>query len=259
MKTFTKVMLILSGVFASVGVVCIIIACSMGLSWGTFKNMVHDGKFRIDFGSGLDINFFGNGIHIGTGEEESGQLDISEKIEKLDVEFGAGVLDIRYGDVEQIHIDYEYVISFESSVKNGTLRLEGAIGAGDNSDGALVIVIPRDMEFDKVELEIGACEATIQDLVADEVKVSVGVGEATIKNLSTQKLDAEAGVGKLTVELVGKQSEYSYNVDCGIGAVTIGDNSYGGLGASTSIKADDAIGQIDVDCGIGEVKVIFTE
>ncbi|MBO5097638.1 MAG: hypothetical protein J6B96_04915 [Agathobacter sp.] len=259
MKTFTKVMLILSGIFATIGVVCIVIACSMGLTWGTFKNMVHDGKFRIDFGSGLNINFFGNGIHIGSGEGESGQEDITDEIRNLDIEFGAGILDIRYGDVEQIHVEYEYIISFESSVKNGTLRLEGAVGAGDNSDGALVIVIPQGMKFDKVDLEIGACEATIQDLVADEVKVSVGVGEAKVRNLTTSKLDAEAGIGALAVELVGKQSEYSYNVDCGIGAVTIGSNTYGGLGAETSVKVDNAVGQIDVDCGIGEVKITFTE
>ena len=259
MKTFTRVMLILSGVFASIGVVCIIIAGSMGLTWGTFKNMLYDGKFRIDFGSGLNINFFGNGIHIGNGEGESGQEDITEEIRNLDIDFGAGILDVRYGDVDKIHIEYEYIIGFESSVKNGILCLEGAVGVGDNSDGTLVIVIPQGMKFDKVDLDIGACEANIQDLIADEVKVSVGVGEAMVSNLTASKLDAEAGVGKLAVELVGKQSEYSYNVDCGIGAVTIGNNTYGGLGAETNVKVDNAVGQIDVDCGIGEVKITFTE
>lgn len=261
MKIFTRVMLILSGIMATIGVICIVVACSLGMTWGTFTNMVNDGKFRIDFGdvNDIHIDFFGIGITTGIGEGESGQLDITEEITKLDIEFGAGLLDIHYGDVDQIHVDYQYVIGFEKSVKDGTLRLEGALGVGDNSDGALTITIPKGMKFEKVDLEIGASEAKIQDLVADKVDVAVGVGAATIKNLKVADLDAETGVGQLTIELVGKEEDYSYNVDCGIGAVTIGDESYGGLGASNSVKNPDATCQIDIDCGIGELKITFAE
>lgn len=253
----TSWVLILSGVAATIGVVCIVIACSMGLTWGTFTDMVNDGRFRIDFGN--EIDFFGIGVHVGNSEGESGQLDVTEEITKLDIEFGAGVLDIHYGDVEEIHIDYEYVIGFETSVKNGTLRVEGAVGVGDNSGGALVITIPEGMTFEKVDLEIGASEAQIRDLVADKVDVAVGVGAATIQNLKVKNLDAETGVGQLTIELDGKAEDYSYNLDCGIGAVVIGENSYGGLGASHSVKNPDATCQMDIDCGIGEVVIVFSE
>lgn len=261
MKIFTRVMLILSGIMATIGVVCIVIACSLGMTWGTFSNMVKDGKLRVDFGdvNGIHIDFFGIGVTTGNGEGESGQLDVSEEITKLDIEFGAGLLDIHYGDVDQIHVDYEYVIGFEKSVKNGTLCLEGAIGVGDNSDGVLKITIPEGMEFEKVDLEIGASEAKIQDLIADKVDVAVGVGHATIQNLKVKDLDAEAGVGQLTINLAGKEEDYSYNLDCGIGAIVIGGTSYGGLGTSHSVKNPDATYQVDVECGIGEVKITFTE
>ena len=259
MKTFTKVMLILSGVFAAIGVICIVIACSLGLTWGSFQNMVEDGKFKIDFGGNFDINFFGSGIHIGNGKEESGQSEIMEEVEKLDIEFGAGVLDIRYGDVEQIRIDYEYIVGFETSVKNGTLRVEGALGVGDNSNGALTITIPYGMEFEEVRLEIGASEAKVKDIVAEKVEIDVGVGQATVSNLTAKKIDVDTGVGQLVMELVGKETDYSYNVDCGIGSVTIGSKSYAGLGASNTVKNPDATCQVDIDCGVGEVKVTFTE
>ena len=261
MKIFTRVMLILSGVLATLGVICIIIACSMGLTWGNFVKMLNEGKFRIDIAdkNGIHIDFFGIDINTGLGDGESGNIDVSEVITGLDVEFGAGILDIHYGDVEEISIEYEYVIGFESRVKDGTLHLSGALGIGDNSNGALTIVIPYGTTFEKVDLEIGASEAKINDIVATEVDISVGVGEAEVKNLTVEDLDIETGVGQLAVELKGKEKDYSYSLDCGIGKIVIGENSYGGLGASHSVKNEDASCHMDIECGIGTVRITFTE
>lgn len=261
MKIFTRIMLILSGVLATVGVVCIIIACSMGLTWGNFVKMLNDGKFRIDIvdKNGIHIDFFGIDINTGFGDGESGNIDVSEEITGLDIEFGAGILDIHYGDVEEISVEYEYVIGFESKVKDGTLHLSGAVGIGDNSNGALTIVIPYGMTFEQVDLEIGASEANIRDIVATKVDISVGVGAAEVKNLTVKDLEIETGVGQLAVEINGKEKDCSYSLDCGIGEIVIGENTYGGLGASHSVKNEDATCRMDIECGVGSVKIAFTE
>ena len=184
---------------------------------------------------------------------------MEQECRNLDVEFGAGKLEIYYGDVEEIHIDYEHVVGFESKMKDGTLRIEGALGVSDNSDASLTIIIPKGMEFENIDLEIGASEAIIRDLKAENLNVAVGVGAATLHNLNVKELDAETGVGELNIELVGTEADYSYDLDCGIGAVTIGENSYGGFGASQSVKNPDAKCHMDIECGIGEVKVTFVE
>ena len=267
MKIFTRVMLIIAGVLTTIGAICLVVAMSMGLNWNTFRNMVEDGKFSIDIEdiagikgiNGIHIELFDDDIYDGNAEGETGNQDIEQECRKLEVEFGAGVLEIYYGDVEKIQIDYEHVVGFSSSIKDGTLEIEGGLGVSDNSNASLVIIIPRDMEFEKVDLEIGASEATISDLKADKLKVAVGVGEATLRKLEVKELDAEAGVGQLNIELVGKEEDYSYDLDCGIGAIVIGDNSYGGFGTSHNVNYPDAKCHMDIECGVGEVKVTFIE
>ena len=267
MKIFTRVMLIIAGVLTTIGAVCLIIGLSMGLNWTTFNNLVEDGKFSFDIGdvvnikgiNGLHIEIFDDSVHVGVADGETGSSDVEQECVKMDVEYGAGLLEIYYGDVEKIHIDYEQVVGFESSIEDGTLRIEGGLGVSEDSDAALVIIIPKDMVFEKVELEVGASEAKISDLKAQQLKIAVGVGEATLRNLDVKELDAETGVGQLNIELTGKETDYSYNLDCGIGAIIIGDNSYGGFGSSHSVHHQDTKCHMDIDCGIGEVKVTFTE
>lgn len=267
MKIFTRVMLIIAGVLTTIGAVCLIIGMTMGLNWSTFHHMVEDGKFSFDIGdvisikgiNGLHIELFDNEISINDEEAKTGILDMEQECRNLDVEFGAGKLEIYYGDVEKIHIDYDKVVGFEGEIKDGTLQIEGALGVSDNSDASLVIIIPQNMEFETIDLEIGASEAVISDLKADNLNIAVGVGKATLRNLNVKELDAETGVGELNIELIGKESDYSYDLDCGIGTIVIGDSSYGGFGTSHSEKNPDAKCHMDIECGVGEVKVTFAE
>ena len=50
MKKFTKVMLIIAGVLASVGVICMVVAFGMGLTTNHFIKMIQDGRFSFDAG-----------------------------------------------------------------------------------------------------------------------------------------------------------------------------------------------------------------
>ncbi|MBE5887781.1 MAG: hypothetical protein E7283_02985 [Lachnospiraceae bacterium] len=254
MKIFTKIMLIASGIMAAIGVVCIVIACSMGLNWGNFKTLLSEGKFSINIENG----FFG--IHLGDDDEISNETYyVSDEIVDLTVQYGAGELEIMYGDVEQIQIETKDVINFSVEVDGKNLLIAADLGANNRGDSSLKIVLPKDIQLANATLVLGASAAKVADLRVVCMNIEVGAGQATLKNIDLKYLEAEVGVGALLMELVGKQSEYSYNVDCGIGAVTIGSNTYGGLGAETSVKVDNAVGQIDVDCGIGEVKITFTE
>lgn len=251
MKTFTKIVAVVSAVMAGIGIVCIVIACILGLNFGMLKGMLQDGRFRIDLG---EINGW-----ISTEKSEDGRITIAEEVTGLDVSFGAGKLEIYYDDIEQMTLEYVDVIGFQSKVKNGVLCLEGAIGAGNNSNGTLRLVIPNGSKFDKVHLEVGASEARISGITAEELQISVGVGKAVVSDLVVHKLDAETGIGELSIDLLGKAEEYSYRVECGIGSVKIGDNSYGGIGSSHSVKNPESIYEIEVECGVGKVEITFAK
>lgn len=252
MKKFTKIALILATIFLFIGLFCVIGSIALGLTWGTFANMVRNGKFNFSIGNGGNI-----GIETSNNYEE-----IEENYNSLDIEFGYGTLEISYGDVEQIQIEQNNVKKYQCYVEEGTLHIEGNqranIGIG-NQDGKIVIVIPDGMMFDEVDLEIGAGLAEITGLTANNVNVEVGAGEANITNLDVKELNAETGTGKLYAELVGKQTDYSYNLECGIGQLKIGDSTYSGLGTEQNISNLGAERFMDVECGIGEVHIEFQE
>ena len=156
------------------------------------------------------------------------------------------------------------------------VRIEGDLDVIDNSDASLVIILPRDVELETLYLEVGASEVNICDVDAADFyfdvgagqanlsnvfvsrfDLEVGAGEAVVKNLSANKVDVEVGVGKVDIEIAGAEPEYSYAVECGIGDVTVGTRSFGGMGGKQSVTNLYATKEINVDCGIGSVEMYF--
>jgi len=290
MKIFTRIALIIAGVFAGIGIVCLLIASSLGLTRDTFMQMVNDGKFRISIGDDNDIEFFGllDGMEIkifddddyiyNTEVKEESTVEIEEKYTKLDLEYGAGKLDIYYEDVEHIQVHQKNVVGFRTYGDEDTLHIEGGIGIDDSNGATLTIVLPQKYFFEEVDLEIGAAQANIEGLAGGEIKITVGAGEANVEEVIAKsfdlevgageanvmgslvdELDVEVGVGQATVGISGAEQDYNYNVECGIGSVKVGNNSYGGLGAEQKVTHPGADGVINIDCGIGEVIVTFVE
>lgn len=256
MKLFTKISLGIAGFFVSVAIVCTLIAFGMGFSTRDFIQMAQDGKFSIQMGNGkiqifgieekeifeLDWDFFDD-EEKNEFELSDGQIyDVMDEIVNLEVEFGAGQLEIYYDDVANIQIQKEDVVGFELKTNKAskTLSIEGGLRANSNEGAKLVIIVPKNYSFEKVDLEVGA-------------------GQATIKGLIVDSLDVEVGAGQANVEIDGAESDYSYKVSCGIGNVVIGNRSFGGLGANESVQQDGSAGKIDVECGIGEVIIRFIE
>ena len=87
MKKFTKIMLILSGVFATIGLTCIITAFGMGLTSNDLWKMVRDGKFTFDQSDlhiGFDVDWNENwDAELSATESQDGEMSIYV-IEQLD-------------------------------------------------------------------------------------------------------------------------------------------------------------------------------
>ncbi|MBQ8518818.1 MAG: hypothetical protein IJ455_04315 [Agathobacter sp.] len=272
MKIFTRIMLIIAGVLASVGVICMVVAFAMGLTTHDFWDMVEDGKFSISLEDGkLQIFDFkekdiikvdvDEKVEAGSEDGETTTYEIKETCKNMDIEFGAGILDIYYDDVEYIQVQETNIAGFKVDVKNDTLVIGGGteleIGIHDVDNRSLKIIIPSEMKFQEVDLEIGASQADIKNIIAEELSITVGAGQATVTRLSVDKLNVEAGVGEVNIALNGVQEEYNYKVECGIGNVVVGNASYGGLGAEQTVKNEGATKEIDVECGIGKVVIKF--
>ena len=229
MKKFTKVVLILAAVFFMIGICCVIGSIALGATGRTFGDMVKDGKFSFGVAKDeLDL-------------ADSKMDEITEKCTKLDIEFGAGTLEIFYRDVEHIEVAQLDVKDYECYVKEGTLHIEGGNRIGLNSgEGRLVITLPKDYQFEEVDIQIGA-------------------GKATVEMLNTKEFDAEVGAGTLTMTIPGVETDYNYELECGVGEIQVGGEKYGGLGKEKEVDNPDATKHFTVECGAGKVEIQFLE
>lgn len=173
-------------------------------------------------------------------------------------------------EVTGIGIDTEY------SVENGILVIKSR-DEWFSSNGEITIYIPRNMEWDMVELYIGAGTADIEDVRTEKLYISVGAGEATLENVkATEELSASVGMGQLEfngtadcdmdiscgmgqiqLDFEGKAyyDDYNYEINCAAGNVEIGNMNFAGVGVRT---IDNNSGKhVNVDCGMGEVEISF--
>ncbi len=302
-KKITKIMLKIAGGVAIAGALCMLIAFALGMTTDGLKQMVKDGKFSFDMYDlenkiiieiseddsdeekvDTDVKMDAN-IKVKTNAEDKNEriYTTSEVFTNMEIDFGAGLLDIYYDDVDEIEIHEKNIDGLKVEVKNNTLKikneLEVTLGDIDDMDNrSLAIIIPRDMVFGEVDLDIGAAQANINDISAKDISITIGAGQANISNISVDNmemevgagaaivsnltvtnLDVEAGMGQVTVELCGAQIDYNYNVECGMGNVVVGDHSYGGVGAKHHGNNHQAGKLIDIECGMGEVVVKFMQ
>lgn len=252
MKKFTKVALIIATIVGVIGICCLIGAAAMGLTWGTFTYMVEDGK--------LNIGPTGNLIS-GIDAKSGGSItEVDEVFGSLDVELGAGKLEIYYDDVDKVQVEQEETTGFRCYVEGATLYVEGGQKFGVNNNRASIVIrIPKTYSFAEFDLEVGAGKATVDGLNANEASISVGAGKASITKLDVKEVEASAGAGELYLEVVGKKENYSYNLECDVGTIRIGEESYTGLGAEKKIKNPNAERFLEADCDVGNVQINFTE
>lgn len=151
-------------------------------------------------------------------------------------------------------------------------ELECSVGAGEMTADTLMC---KD-----VSIDIGAGKGYIQTLIADEkLDLEVGAGEITVENMEAGKgefecgaghlkiygditgdIDVDCGVGEVNMTLSPTARDYSYYVDCGIGEVRIDGENYKTFRQSDhEHESEHGHGgcKVDVDCGIGSVNIDF--
>lgn len=280
MKLFTKIALGLAGFFFGIAMICFVIAFAMGVTVSDVKTMIRDGKFSFGPEDGFHITIWGNNdmtIHFPGESKVENENEINHYDDKtyssnsmgehevphvctiLNVKLGAGKVDIYYDDVPYVQVKHKNIPGFAITTSDveQSVSIRGDLNAIDTSDASLTITLPEDVKLEKVYLEVGASKADVCDVVAEEFTFVVGAGEAVARNLSVRNLEIDVGVGQVDIELAGAETDYSYEVDCGIGEVVVGSRSFVGTGAEKSITNMSATHHMDIDCGIGEVNIQF--
>lgn len=146
-----------------------------------------------------------------------------------------------------------------------------------NLNGILTVQIPRDYVLEKASVEVDAGDLKVENICAGELDIQIGAGRAVVNQFSADTFDLECGageaqiagearreiqmecgVGKVLYKAAGRQEDYNYELDCGIGDLKVGNDSFSGLNSERKINNNGQI-KMKIECGIGTVEVTFSE
>jgi len=183
-------------------------------------------------------------------EEATDKITVSamrdeEKSSRYNCELNNGELQVEAGNVN---------VTISIFGKGGTFR------KGEVEKDEVCITVPYGMQFEMLELSLGAGNAkflnvsTIYDradldvgagtLSAEALKVNghidmgLGAGDIEIKNLSAQSADLGCGVGKMSV---AGAVEKDIDISCGVGSVDV------------YLDAVESDYNYEIDCAVGTV------
>ena len=129
-----------------------------------------------------------------------------------------------------------------------TEKLEASVGAGKMAFVKL--------NADQATLDCGAGQLTIDELNSRAVEISVGMGSLHLTGDVTESLTADCAMGELKLTLAGEQTDFNYDLSCGMGALKVGTNSYNGMAQEKQID-NHADKNMQLECAMGSVKVEF--
>ena len=129
-----------------------------------------------------------------------------------------------------------------------TRALEANVGAGKMTFEKL--------DADQAELDCGAGQMTVEELSSRVAEVSVGMGSVRLTGDVTERLDGECSMGELKLTLAGTQTDFNYDLSCGMGELKVGDDSYNGLAQEKQIN-NNASKNMELECAMGSVVVEF--
>lgn len=249
MKRFTKICLILAGCFFLLGMVFCVAGFAMGAS-------VSDLNFRYDV----------NERKMYTADEEWTE-DYEEQfdgIEEISLEISNADMTIVQGEGEYFVVRaYDMGSGFscrqegrELEIKEESHNIIGIDLTGAQDAGTIVLEVPKDTVLRKLDVEVGVGSLTAENIVTRELEGECGVGSLTFQGEVQGECQIECGVGNVNLELAGRETDFNYELECGIGSIVLGSSSFSGLANERRIS-NQASQTMKLECGIGEIVVSF--
>ncbi len=180
-------------------------------------------------GDSLEIAYQPKETHLRKGEAPKIIIEIPGEMcfEKLDLDVAASDLDFAIGGM----------VCKEMSL---------TVGAGT--------VTLSDLEVEgELDVEIGAGIAELENVSCGSLEAECGMGEFIMAGSVSGDIEVECSMGSMTMELEGNESDYNYDLSCGMGDLTINGSSYAGIAGSKQIKNAGAVGTIRLECGMGKL------
>ena len=212
--------------------------------------------------------------------ETDDDKEIFETAPTSDLEFSLSGDELKFQSYDGEKLRIEVSGSKKDKVRIGTeddsLILETI---GRIQDREITVSYPKGLRFKETSIDVAAGTVTMSgefrtdDLdvsvaageftnagkisVANDTTITVGTGNVELSELDVCDLDVDCGIGNVYLDILGKESDYNYAISCSAGNVDIGDSSYSGVGHNKNITNPNAKGDMNLDCGVGNITVNF--
>lgn len=124
-------------------------------------------------------------------------------------------------------------------------------------DVAAGTIVADKIVADSITFDIDAAALQIDELqVTREADLQVDAGEMVIGYYDGPKLDVECALGSIMVVCEGNQSDYNYEMECGMGRIVFNRETYSGLGEEIHIN-NGSSKLIEASCDMGEIVLEF--
>jgi len=190
--------------------------------------------------------------------DELKNYTVSNNVISLEIEIGAADFKISEADSFSLESNLKYLKVEES---DGILKITETEKIGKSyNDAILNLYIPKDFEFETVKIAVGASKLAIDKLSTNTVYMELGAGAVHIDELNaTTNAIIEGGAGKL---VVGGGALCNLNLDMGVGKCDLTSSLTGkttlnyGLGEGiVTVLGDKNDYKLTIDKGIGDVLV----
>ena len=287
MKKMTKIALILAGIFIVIGGILVVLGLMMGARLEELEDMgIHVSPMGqtnttpgIEFQIG-EIDELDERKERGKETQDLFQSKEKEKrgaktagnLDRLEVEVeNAKITIYALEDTEEIVYDSNRDIAERK--EGSTLKLEDH--SRQKEELELKIYLPVN-GLKEIEIEALACELTADNIISDIVKLEIANavvrvdkltvaqqaqmeisnGEMTIGYFEGNSLEAECEQGIIKVACEGDSKDYNYELECGLGSITVGGENYSGMGEEIRVN-NGSRKHISADCSMGEIILEF--
>lgn len=129
------------------------------------------------------------------------------------------------------------------------------------SDAVVISVGAGELTLDSlscksIDAEIGAGAASIENAATELANFEVSMGELIFEGCINADMSAEVGMGNMELLLTGSQRDHNYELEAGMGGITIDQRSYGGIAFDTALD-NGADSTYSLECSMGNITVTF--
>ncbi len=136
-------------------------------------------------------------------------------------------------------------VDISHSLKAKEISLE--LDAGD--------LTAADIEAEKeLSVNVGAGRLAISKFSARNMEIDCGMGEVELRGSLLGDGDISCGMGRIDLELEAEETDYDYEMECGLGSIELNEQRFTSLGSEKEIN-HGAGNELHLDCGMGEIVI----